>query len=214
MRVVCLFSGGKDSTYAAQWAMRKDYEVVLLNIRPEPYSMMFHHQNVKWTSLQAEALGLEYHYLEASEKNWAERLEKKIRALNADAVVSGAVASSYQKTRIDEIAKKLNIESYAPLWHADESVFWEMVKTMEIYITGVAAEGMTREMLGKRLTPDFKHPKYVHTFFEGGEAETFVADAELFKKRIAIEEWRITWDGIRGSAEIISARLIEKGKRD
>jgi len=210
MRVVCLFSGGKDSTYAAQWAVKQNYETVLLNVRPEPYSMMFHHQNVKWTELQAEALGLEYHHVEVEEKNWADKIEKKMAELGAEAVVSGAVASNYQKTRIDAIAKKLNIKSYAPLWHADEGVFWEMVKTMEIYITGVSAAGMGPDLLGRRLTADFKHPEHVHVFFEGGEAETFVADAPLFKKRIEISGWNIFWDGIRGTAEIKSAKLVEK----
>lgn len=196
--------------YAAHWAVGRGYETVLLNIRPEQYSMMFHHQNAKWTELQAEALGLEYHYIDAAGEEWEEKVEAELARLRAEAIVSGAVASNYQKARLDRVAKKLCIESHAPLWHADSRIFWEMVRTMEIYITGVAAEGMTRDMLGKRLTWEFRHPRYVHLFFEGGEAETFVADAPLFRKRILIDEWDIHWDGIRGSAEIKSARLVEK----
>ncbi|MEM3422730.1 MAG: diphthine--ammonia ligase [Candidatus Bilamarchaeaceae archaeon] len=210
MRVVCLFSGGKDSTYAAQWAMKNGYEVILLNVRPEPYSMMFHHQNVKWTEMQAEALGLSYSFIEVDENNWERKIKEKIEKLKIDGIVSGAVASNYQKDRIDKIAEELSIKSYAPLWHATAEVFEEMVNTMEIYITGVAAEGMGKELLGKRLTGDFKHPKYVHTFFEGGEAETFVANAPLFKKRIVIDEWEIKWDGVRGSAEIKKAYFENK----
>lgn len=210
MRVVCLFSGGKDSTYAAQWAVRQGYETVLLNIRPEPYSMMFHHQNVKWTGMQAESMGLEYHYAEVNEKNWEAVVEDCLKSLDAEGLVSGAVASNYQKTRLDKIAGRLGIKSHAPLWHAGREVFAEMVSTMEIYITGVSAAGMTKDMLGRRLGADFVHPEYVHLFFEGGEAETFVADAPLFKKRILIEKWDIGWDGVRGSAEIKSARLVGK----
>lgn len=210
MRVACLFSGGKDSVYAAQWAMRQNYEVALLNVRPEPYSMMFHHQNVEWTKMQAEALEVEYHFVNVDEKNWKEKIKQKLKELDIEGVVSGAVASNYQKSRIDDIAQKLAIKSYAPLWHASEEVFREMVETMEIYITGVAAEGMGKEMLGKRITTSFKHPKYIHLFFEGGEAETFVADAPLFKKKIVIEEWEIKWDGVRGSAEIKKAHFERK----
>lgn len=210
MRMVCLFSGGKDSTYVAQWAMREGHDVVLLNIRPQPYSMMFHHQNVAWTKMQAEALEVEYHFVEVNEDDWEKKIKEKLHSLKAEGIASGAVASTYQKSRIEKIARELQIPSYAPLWHAGEDVFWKMIETMEVYITGVAAEGMGEEMLGKRITKEFKHPKYVHTFFEGGEAETFVADAELFKKRIVIEEWEIRWDGVRGSAEIKKAHFEDK----
>ena len=45
---------------------------------------------------------------------------------------------------------------------------------------------------------------------EGGEGETFVTDAPFFKKRIVIEEWDKSWDGIRGVAKIKKAKLVEK----
>jgi ABC transporter with metal-binding/Fe-S-binding domain ATP-binding protein len=210
MRVICLFSGGKDSTYAAEWAMKQQYEVVLLTVVPEPYSMMFHHPNVQWTKLQAEALGLELHSIEATEKNWAEVLEKKLQELKAEGIVTGAVASNYQKDRIEKIAAKLGIPSYAPLWNSPPEKVKELLDSMEVYISGVAAEGMTKEMLGKRVTSKTKLPKLVHPFFEGGEAETFVADAPLFKKKILITEWDISWDGVRGVAEIKKAKLVPK----
>ncbi|MFH1222578.1 MAG: diphthine--ammonia ligase, partial [Candidatus Micrarchaeota archaeon] len=177
MRVICLFSGGKDSAYAVQWAMQQGHEVVLLNVQPEPYSMMFHHQNVQWTKLQAEALGLKFHSIAVTEQNWSDLLEKKLRELKAEAIATGAVASNYQKTRVDAMAAKLGIPSYVPLWQAGPDKLKEMLDTMEVYFTGVSAEGMGPELLGKRVTSSFKHPKYVHLFFEGGEAETFVADA-------------------------------------
>jgi diphthamide synthase (EF-2-diphthine--ammonia ligase) len=42
----------------------------------------------------------------------------------------------------------------------------------------------------------------VHPFLEGGEGETFVANAPFFSKKVEIREWKKTWDGVRGVAEI------------
>jgi diphthamide synthase (EF-2-diphthine--ammonia ligase) len=82
---------------------------------------------------------------------------------------------------------------------------------MEIYVSGVAAEGLGPEFLGEPLRKliDAKKPD-VHLFLEGGEGETFVADAPFFKKRIVIKKWKKTWDGVRGVAEIEEAVLEPK----
>jgi ABC transporter with metal-binding/Fe-S-binding domain ATP-binding protein len=211
MRVVVLFSGGKDSTYAAQWAIQQGFEVVLLTVKPEPYSMMFHHPNVKWTKLQAQALGVELETVEVTEKNWEEKLYEKIKTMNVSGIVTGAIASSYQKNRIEAIGKRLGIPVYSPLWHADEKKLEEMLSTMEIYVTAVSAEGLGKEFLGKPLRKlvDAKI-KNIHPFLEGGEGETFVTDAPFFKKRIEIQKWSISWDGVRGIAEIEYAKLVPK----
>lgn len=210
MRVVVLFSGGKDSVFATFFSLFQGFEPVLLTVSPEPYSMMFHHPNIKWTRLQAEALGIGLETIEVTEKNWDKRLYGKIKQLKAEGIVTGAVASEYQKTRIDELAVRLGIPSYAPLWHKGIDTLRRMLDSMKVYITGVSAEGMGKELLGKRVTSKTKLPKNIHPFFEGGEAETFVADAPFFMKKIVIEEWGISWDGVRGVAEIKSAKLVEK----
>lgn len=73
MRAVVLFSGGKDSVYAAGWALSRGHEVILLTVRPPEYSMMFHHPNVDATRLQAEAMGLAQSFVETTEDNWRDR---------------------------------------------------------------------------------------------------------------------------------------------
>ncbi len=208
MRAVVLFSGGKDSVYAAGWALSRGHEVILLTVRPPEYSMMFHHPNVDATRLQAEAMGLAQSFVETTEDNWREKVVAALRAAKAEAIVTGAVASTYQKSRIDAIAKELGIPSFAPLWHAGPDKMEEMLRDFEVYVTAVSAEGLGPEFLGEPLKKliDAKKPN-VHLFLEGGEGETFVANAPFFKKRIVIRGWRRTWDGVRGVAEIESAEL-------
>ena len=55
MRVGVLFSGGKDSTYAAYLARQRGDELsCLITLSPvKSDSYMFHFPNIRWTSMQA-----------------------------------------------------------------------------------------------------------------------------------------------------------------
>ena len=46
--------------------------------------------------------------------------------------------------------------------------------------------------------------------FEGGEAESFVLDAPLFRKRIVIDDAKTEWNGSTGRYLIEQAHLEEK----
>ncbi|MEW6748834.1 MAG: diphthine--ammonia ligase [Candidatus Micrarchaeota archaeon] len=211
MRTVALFSGGKDSTYAVHWALSQGHEVVLLTVRPPEYSMMFHHPNIDATKLQAEAMGLEQHFVEVTEENWRDSVSNALTALKAEAIVSGAVASTYQKNRLDAIARELGIESFAPLWHKGRELLDEMLRDYEIVVMAVSAEGLGPEFLGEPLEKLVRANKPgIHLFLEGGEGETFVTDGPLFKKRIEVKKWKKEWDGVRGVAHILEAVLVDK----
>jgi diphthine-ammonia ligase len=209
MRVAVLFSGGKDSVFAAFWAIAQGFEPFLLTVRPPEYSMMFHHPNVDATKLQADALGLEQVFVETTEENWREKLVAAFRAAGAEGIVAGAIASEYQRRRIDSIGEELGIPTYAPLWHKDrdDSLRQEMLDYFEIYVTAVSAGGLGPEFLGEPLKKlvDADKPG-IHPLLEGGEGETFVANAPFFRKRVAIRGWKKEWDGVRGVAVLDALR--------
>lgn len=50
----------------------------------------------------------------------------------------------------------------------------------------------------------------IHLAFEGGEAETFVLDGPIFKKRIEILDFEKVWDVDSGVFSIIDAVLVDK----
>lgn len=203
MRVAVLFSGGKDSVFASFWALAQGFEPVLVTVKPPEYSMMFHHPNVGLSARQAESMGLEHVFVETSEENWNEVLTEAFRKLRAGGIVAGAVASEYQRRRIDRIGESLGIPTYAPLWHKGDEVMEEMLNYMEIIVTAVSAEGLGPEYLGGPLEKIVKAKKPgIHPFLEGGEGETFVANAPFFRKKIEIKKVKKTWDGIRGVAEL------------
>ena len=213
MQVAVLFSGGKDSVFATFWTLMHGFEPILVTVRPPEYSMMFHHPNIDATKKQAHSLGLEQIFVETTEENWREKLIETFKHINAKGIVAGAVASEYQRRRIDSIGEELGIPTYAPLWHKDRdsAVITEMLEYFEIYVIGVSAEGLGEEFLGEPLEKlvSAKKPN-IHLFLEGGEGETFVANAPFFKYQIKIKGWNKTWDGVRGVAEIVEAKLEKK----
>ncbi len=203
VRVAVLFSGGKDSTFALFWALTHGFDPILVTVRPPEYSMMFHHPNIDATRKQAEALGLPQVFIETTEENWREKLIETFKKLKVGGIVAGAIASEYQRRRIDSIGEELCIPTYAPLWHKGEELMEEMLEHMNIRVMAVSAEGLGPEFLGEPLAKlvRAKIPN-IHPFLEGGEGETFVVDAPFFKKPLVVKSWKKKWDGQRGVAEI------------
>ncbi len=216
MKAVILFSGGKDSVWATHLCMSWGWEVEWLTLHPLEDSMMFHHPNTEWCEMQAKAAGIKWHEVKVkSHETELDELEIAIGKLKVDGIVSGAVASEFQKQRIELIGEHLNLPTFSPLWHKNADHLKEMLGGMEVYFVSVSAEGLDEKWLGKKFGPEdvdlLMHMKpSVHPYLEGGEGETFVADAPFYKKRIKIVEWKKNWQGMQGKAEIIKAKLTEK----
>ena len=223
MRLAALFSGGKDSTYAARLEEIAGHEIaylVTLRSRRDD-SYMFHTVNIELAALLAEALGIESVVVntEGEKEVELDDLENALRELDIEGIVTGAIASSYQKTRIDMICEDLGLEHLSPLWGRNTEVLLEemLQSGMEIIIASVAAMGLDEKWLGRRLneeaTVELKllNEKYgVDICGEGGEMETLVLDAPWFKSRLEVLRATPVWDGTRGSYLIEAAELRKK----
>ena len=84
----------------------------------------------------------------------------------------------------------------------------------EFIITSVSSGGLDQSWLGKKIgcTELYELENLSKKFqfnlnFEGGEAETFVTNCPLFKNKIKIIDSNETWDGVRGTFEIVEAKL-------
>ena len=224
MKVAALFSGGKDSCFALWWAQMQGWDIkTLVTVFPENQeSWMFHYPALKWTKLQAEALGLPQAVILSKGEKETELtdltvgLEKIKRSLGIDSVISGAVASEYQKTRIDNLCEGIGLKSIAPLWHKNqEQLVKEQIESdFTIVLTACNALGLDEKWLGKRLeTSDLSRlimlkKKYgVSIAFEGGEAETFVLAGPNFKKALTIVRSTPQWSGDSGFLDIEEAQL-------
>ena len=227
MKVAVLFSGGKDSTFATYVALEQGWEVkYLVTIIPETKeSWMFHHPCIELTKLQAKTIRIKQ-IVRTTTGEKEKELEDLIAAIKpitveVDAVVSGAVASRYQKDRIDAVCKELGVRSIAPLWHKNEERLLkeEIDAGFEITITGVATAGMDKSWLGRRVNMHtINELKQLNEKFgvnicgEGGDYETIVTDSPIFKQQIKLSNIEKFWDKKTGSGYIIcqNAKLIDK----
>lgn len=219
-----LFAGGKDSTYAVQMAMKNNQVRYLLTMASKnPHSWMFHTPNVHMTGYQAEAMGIEQIVRPTSGEKDKELddLRDAIAGVKAgiDGVVSGAIASSYQKSRIDKICAELGLKSIAPLWGKNQAeLVREMINSgLKAIITSVAAQGFNEGWLGREIDENTLgdlvelNRKYgINPAGEGGEYESFVLEAPFFKKRVELLEVERIWRKTDGYLLIKRARTVEK----
>jgi len=226
MKVAVLFSGGKDSTMAVYKAIGEGYtvEYLVTMISDNPESYMFHVPNIHITELSSEAMGIpliKAKTLGEKEKelNDLKDVLKELKDKGVEAIFAGALASEYQKSRIDQLCDDIGLESHAPLWHRDPKEYMEEIIDLgfEVIIISVSAEGLDESWLGRRIDSQLLdditilNNKYgMHMAFEGGEAETLVLDSPIFNKRIKIVESSNVWDRDNGHLMITKAVLEDK----
>ncbi|XP_069494629.1 diphthine--ammonia ligase [Ambystoma mexicanum] len=222
MRVVALISGGKDSTYNMMQCVAAGHQVVALaNLRPadkegltdELDSYMYQTVGHQAIDLYAEAMGLPlyrrtiegssmdtgrvYTECEGDEVEDLHKLLKLVKeAEDVEGVSVGAILSDYQRVRVENVCKRLNLQPLAFLWrrHQEELLSEMILAGVDAIVIKVAAFGLDPDKhLGRRLSQVRPHlrelsRKYgVHVCGEGGEFETFTLDCPLFRKRIVVD---------------------------
>jgi len=118
------------------------------------FSYMFHKPNVDFTSLQAKAMHIDQVFVDTKgvKEKELEDLERALVKNGVDEIITGAIASTYQKSRIESICSKLGIKHIAPLWHMpQEAILEEVANTFKAIIVQVSAEGLDKSYLGKEI---------------------------------------------------------------
>jgi len=226
MKIGVLFSGGKDSCLALSKAMKEHEVVCLISIISEnEESFMFHTPNIHITKMQAKAIGIPLISVstEGKKEDELEDLEKAVKKAKkkyaVEGIVTGAVRSIYQSSRIQRICKNLDLWCFNPLWLMDEIELLNQVvdNGIKAIISGVFAFPLEKEMLGKIIDKEMikklkilKEKYSINPAGEGGELETTVLDAPFFKKRIEIDDFEIKYENYSGVFEINKAKLVEK----
>ena len=207
-----LFSGGKDSMYAAWLAKKEGYEIsCLISIISEnEESYMFHTPSIRRVEEQAKSMGIPLIIVKTKGKKEKELidLERAIKLARKDydisGVVSGAVESVYQASRIEKICNKLKIECFNPLWQKNQlELLEDLIKNkFEVIVVGVFAYPFDEKWLGRKIDIKFINEikklqeKYkINVAGEGGEFESFVINCPLFKKKLKVNGGKISGEG-------------------
>ena len=226
MKLGALFSGGKDSTFALHMAAEKEQVACLITlISKNEESYMFHTPNIGITSLQAEAMNLSIVQRTTEGRPDVELVDMKDAVAEAmkdygiEGIVSGAMESVYQSERIQRVCSQLDVWCFNPLWKRNQEEYLEEIitKGYKVILSGIFAYPLDETWLGKRLDRELapklltlKRKFGVSPAGEGGEIETTVLDAPLFKKRIEILDSTVVARGNSGVLRIKKARLVTK----
>ncbi|XP_030787254.1 diphthine--ammonia ligase isoform X1 [Rhinopithecus roxellana] len=244
MRVAALISGGKDSCYNMMQCIAAGHQIVALaNLRPaenqvesdELDSYMYQTVGHHAIDLYAEAMALPlyrrtirgrsldtrqvYTKCEGDEVEDLYELLKLVKEKEeVEGISVGAILSDYQRIRVENVCKRLNLQPLAYLWQRNqEDLLREMISSnIQAMIIKVAALGLDPDKhLGKTL--DQMEPylielskKYgVHVCGEGGEYETFTLDCPLFKKKIIVDSSEVVMHSADAFAPVAYLRFLE-----
>lgn len=204
MKTLALLSGGKDSFLAAQIAMEQGHDVAAaLTVLPSEFSLMFHYPNAEKAEMVASLLGIPWET--TSEDDFRSAIEGYVKQ-GFGAITVGAIASEYQKTRIEGLCTELEIMSFAPLWRKEQSLILKelQLRGIKAMIVSVSAEGFDEQDLGRIIDPEYiaeldaKNRRHgINISGEGGEYETFVVSARGMGE-LEITDSEKTWEGSHG----------------
>ena len=226
MKLGVLFSGGKDSTFACWKAMEKEEVVCLISVLPEnPESYLFHTPNIDLTALQAEAAGLPLVTVESEGVEEAEvadlsrAISRAVERHGIEGVVTGAIHSVYQATRVQRVCHDLGLWCFNPLWQREQEEYLEEVVSsgFRFLISGVSAAPFDEAWLGREMDRQavdelkaLARRYRMNPAGEGGEYETFVFDSPFFRKRIEVLRASREYYGDHGIFRIKEARLVAR----
>lgn len=151
-RVAALFSGGKDSNAAVHRMRGRNVEVAcLVNLQSRnPDSYMFDAKARDVVSRGAELLDIPLLVQETAGEKEAEladleaALETARAEYGVDGVVSGALASAYQRDRVERVADRAGLKTFSPLWGQDPESYmrWLVREGFAVEITETKARGL------------------------------------------------------------------------
>jgi diphthine-ammonia ligase len=220
MKVGVLFSGGKDSCLASLIAREEGYEIgcLITIVSENKESFMFHTPSVERAVRQAEVMGIPIIVRRSrGEKenelvDLEEAIKETIEKYEIDGIVSGAVESVYQASRIQRICNKLDIECFNPLWQKEQVELLEelLKRKFKAIIVGVFAYPLGEGYLGREIDEKFisdikkMRDKWgINPAGEGGEFETFVLDCPMFSSELRVKSYKDFGEGNSWRREII-----------
>lgn len=215
MKFVALISGGKDSIYTICKLVDEGHELVgLLHMRcNDIYTDSYMYQTVgseiiKYiaecldkplyihnTNCRPVNIGLEYTPTVDDEVEDMYTAVNNIKnELDFTGISSGAILSTYQKNRVENVCARLSLTSLAPLWNRNqEELLKEMIDYgMEAKIIKIASPIFSKNCLNMDLKSIYEYMKGIKSKYElnycgeGGEYETAVVDCPHFVKKVIL----------------------------
>ncbi len=196
MKVVSLWSGGKDSCYACYKAKLNGYKIIsLLNFANlEGTNSISHGLSAQIIRKQAGMTGILLLQKAMSQENYEKDFKTLILGLKEsegiEGIVFGDIYLQEHKDWIDKVCKEISVEPIMPIWGMDTAqLVDEIIKEgFKATIVSTRSDLLGKEWLGReidaKLVKEFKEMGNIDLCGEKGEFHTFVYDGPLFNKPV------------------------------
>lgn len=198
MKVVSLWSGGKDSCFACYKAKISGHEILaLFNFTDtEGKNSLSHNLPAKLIVKQAELVGIPLVQKampkETYRKEFKDLISEWKKKSGIQGIVFGDIYLKEHKDWIDEVCKELEVEAILPLWERDtKELILEIINSgFKSIVVAVRVGSLGKEWLGRSIDKKFIEElgPQVDPCGEKGEFHTLVVDGPMFRKPIKIVE--------------------------
>jgi len=198
MKVVSLWSGGKDSCFACYKAKISGHEILaLFNFTDtEGKNSLSHNLPAKLIVKQAELAGIPLVQKAMPKETYREEFKDLIsewkKKSGIQGIVFGDIYLKEHKDWIDEVCKELEVEAILPLWERDtKELILEIINSgFKSIVVAVRVGSLGKEWLGRNIDKEFVEElkPEIDPCGEKGEFHTLVVDGPIFRKPIKIVE--------------------------
>ncbi|MGB4521576.1 MAG: diphthine--ammonia ligase [Candidatus Omnitrophota bacterium] len=220
MKVVALWSAGKDSCFACYKAISLGHKVVsLVNFtQPHGKDSLSHGLGAKLISKQAGLTGIPLIQKAmpqgSYEKEFKDLIAQWKKDLGIGGIVFGDIYLKEHKDWIDRVCKEMKIEPVMPLWGLDtRAIILDFIDCgFEAILVCVKQDVLGNEWLGRKIDRKFieelrKYNPRIDPCGESGEFHTLVIAGPMFKGALEIVSAGIKNQDGRGFLDITQAEF-------
>ncbi len=220
MKVVSLWSGGKDSCLACYKARALGYEVAALFNFTEAKGKksLSHNLPAQLVAEQAALTGLPIFQKATSRENYERGFKAMVsewqKKEKVEGIVFGDIYLREHKDWIERVCRELKINPIMPLWGIDTlKLIMEFIREgFEAIVVAAKVDLLGREVLGNKIDYEFikRLDKRIDPCGEKGEFHSLVTKGPMFNGRIEILKSKRLLKGESRYLDIIEWKIYEK----
>lgn len=209
MKVISLWSGGKDSCFACYQAKLQGHQIsaVVNFTNSDGADSVSHGLSAQIIQRQAEMIEIPLLQKAIPKEGYRDVFKALIEELKAkegvEGIVFGDIYLQEHRDWIDKVCEELKVEAILPIWTKDtERLIKEIVNSgFKSIVVSVKKDKLGEQWLGReiddRFVSDLKALGEIDLCGEKGEFHTFVYDGPIFRvpMRFSIGEKKETQDG-------------------
>jgi len=199
MKVVSLWSGGKDSCFACYKAKQQGYQIIsVINFTDsDRVNSVSHGLSADIIQKQADLIDIPLLQKTMPKKGYKDAFKVLIEELKAkegiEGIVFGDIYLQEHRDWIDKVCEELRVEPILPIWtHDTEKLIRDIIDSgFKSIVVSTRKDILGEEWLGREIDDkfikDLSAIGNIDLCGEKGEFHTFTYDGPIFKRKIEFD---------------------------